>query len=239
MYDIESMMRMSVEPIKVRKRPPFWKRVLSWILPIPEVKQKSLQGVDLKVLAWQGKFVLDTGKVNYSFGSLHDVMAGSIKEIVALGVSTDRVLMLGYGGGSAAEILHQDFNREAEIIGVEWDEAVIDLAKKYFYTQGVRLLNEDAVEYVFKAAKQSWEYDLIVCDLFTETKVASAVLEGEFLGSVAKLLGSSGGVIINTMLNSAEATSFLGSLKTRFDYVKTWDGMKGNAVFLCKMGGIA
>jgi hypothetical protein len=52
-------------------------------------------------------------------------------------------------------------------------------------------------------------------------------------------LGSSGGVIINTMLNSAEATSFLGSLKTRFDYVKTWDGMKGNAVFLCKMGGIA
>jgi spermidine synthase len=80
---------------------------------------------------------------------------------------------------------------------------------------------------------------LIICDLFTESKVASAVLEGNFLVSVAKLLGSGGGVVINTMLNSAEATSFLGSLKTRFDCVKTWDGMKGNAVFLCKMGGIA
>ena len=239
MFDLDSMMRMSVEPIKVRKRPPFWKRVLSWILPIPEAHRKSRQGVDLKVLAWQGKFVLDTGKVNYSFGSLHEVMSGSIKEMVNWGVPVERVLMLGYGGGSAAEIIHQDFNRDAEIIGVEWDEAVIDLAKNYFYTQGVRLLNEDAVEYVFKAAKQSWEYDLIVCDLFTESQVSSAVLEGEFLASVAKLLGSGGGVIINTMLNKSAAISFLAVLNTRFDQVKTWDGMKGNAVFLCKMGGIA
>jgi hypothetical protein len=72
-----------------------------------------------------------------------------------------------------------------------------------------------------------------------KSKVAAAVLEGEFLGSVAKLLGSSGGVIINTMLNKSEAMSFLAVLNTRFDQVKTWDGMKGNAVFLCKMGGIA
>ncbi len=239
MFDLDSMMRMSVEPIQVRKRPPFWKRLLSWILPIPEAHNKSLQGVELKVLAWQGKFVLDTGRVNYSFGSLHEVMAASIKEIVAWGVSAERVLMLGYGGGSAAEIIHQDFHRDAEIIGVEWDEAVIELAKKYFYTQGVRLLHEDAVEYVLKAAKQSWEYDLIICDLFTETEVASAVLEEEFLGNVAKLLGKNGGVIINTMLKKAESISFLALLKTKFDQVKTWDGMKGNAVFLCKMGGIA
>jgi spermidine synthase len=143
------------------------------------------------------------------------------------------------GGGSAAEIVHQDINREAEIIGVEWDDAVIDLAKKYFYTQGVRLLHDDAVDYVFRAAKQSWEYDLIVCDLFTETKVASAVLEGDFLESLSKLLGNKGGVIINTMLKKEESVLFFGELKKRFNHVKTWDGMKGNAVFLCKMGGIA
>ena len=147
--------------------------------------------------------------------------------------------MLGYGGGSAAEIIHQDYNRDAEIIGVEWDEAVIDLAKRYFYTQGVRLLHEDAVEYVFKAAKQSWDYDLVICDLFTESEVASAVLSGEFLSCLSKLVGNSGGVIIKTMLKKEKAVSFLADLKVRFDQVKTWDGMKGNAVFLCKMGGIA
>jgi hypothetical protein len=224
-FDLDSMMRQAVEPIKVRKRPSFWKRIFSWVLPIPQEKRKSSKGVELQVLAWQGKFVLDTGKVNYSFGSLHDVMVGSIKDIVAWGVQAERVLMLGYGGGSAAEIVHQDINR--------------DLAKKYFYTQGVRLLHDDAVDYVFRAAKQSWEYDLIVCDLFTETKVASAVLEGDFLESLSKLLGNKGGVIINTMLKKEESVLFLGELKKRFNHVKTWDGMKGNAVFLCKMGGIA
>ena len=239
MFDLESMMRVQVEPIKVRKRPTFWKRIFGWILPLPQEKVRSLNGGELHVLAWQGKFVLDTGKVNYSFGSLHEVMKGSMKEIVAWGVQTERVLMLGYGGGSAAEIIHQDYNRDAEIIGVEWDEAVIDLARRYFYTQGVRLLHEDAVEYVFKAAKQSWDYDLVICDLFTESEVASAVLSGEFLSCLSKLVGNSGGVIINTMLKKEKAVSFLADLKVRFDQVKTWDGMKGNAVFLCKMGGIA
>jgi hypothetical protein len=41
------------------------------------------------------------------------------------------------------------------------------------------------------------------------------------------------------MLKKEESVLFLGELKKRFNHVKTWDGMKGNAVFLCKMGGIA
>jgi len=69
--------------------------------------------------------------------------------------------------------------------------------------------------------------------------VARAVLSGEFLSCLSKLVGNSGGVIINTMLKKERAVSFLADLKVRFDQVKTWDGMKGNAVFLCKMGGIA
>ena len=40
-------------------------------------------------------------------------------------------------------------------------------------------------------------------------------------------------------LKKERAVSFLADLRVRFDQVKTWDGMKGNAVFLCKMGGIA
>jgi spermidine synthase len=107
-----------------------------------------MAGTRLKVVAWRGKFLLDTGKVNYSFGSLHRVMLGSIKAMVDMGVKTDRVLMLGYGGGSAAGIIHQDYSRTSEIVGVEVDPSVLDLAKRYFYTQGVRLLQEDAVEYV-------------------------------------------------------------------------------------------
>ena len=113
-------MRASVEPVRVRKRPGFWLRLLSWIWPISVCSVSGMSGTRLKVVAWRGKYLLDTGKVNYSFGSLQQVMLGSIRAMVDMGVKTDRVLMLGYGGGSAAEIIHQDFSRTAEIVGVVW-----------------------------------------------------------------------------------------------------------------------
>jgi hypothetical protein len=48
-----------------------------------------------------------------------------------------------------------------------------------------------------------------------------------------------GGVIVNTMLKSEGARAMEGLLKEAFSEVLAWDGMKGNAVFLCKMGGNA
>ena len=198
-----------------------------------------MSGTRLKVVAWRGKYLLDTGKVNYSFGSLHQVMLGSIKAMVDMGVKSDRVLMLGYGGGSAAEIIHQDFSRTAEIVGVELDAAVLDLAKRYFYTQGVRLLQEDAVEYVKKASKHAWQYDLVICDLFVDGDVAEGVATKSFVEGLSSIVEHGGGVIVNTMLDAPKAEAFEALLKAQFSEVIPWDGVKGNAVFLCKMGGNA
>ncbi len=239
MLDFESMMRSSVEPIQVRKRPGFWKRLLSWILPIHTFSVKGETGVMLKVMAWRGKYLLDTAKVNYSFGSLHDVMQGSIRAMVDMGVRTDRVLMLGYGGGSAAEIIHQDYSRDAEIIGVEIDSQVLEVAKQFFYTQGVRLLHEDAIEYVQKAAKNAWQYDLVVCDLFIDGKVAQGITTDLFVESLSKIVVYGGGVLINTMMLSVSANDMENLLKSVFTSVKRWNEVKGNSVFLCKMGGNA
>lgn len=196
-------------------------------------------GTRLKVVAWRGKYLLDTGKVNYSFGSLHQVMSGSIKAMVDMGVKTDRVLMLGYGGGSAAEIIHQDFSRTAEIVGVELDAAVLDLAKRYFYIEGVRLLQEDAVEYVRKASKHAWQYDLVICDLFVDGNVAEGVATKSFVEGLSSIAENGGGVIVNTMMKSEQAKALELLLREQFSEVILWDGVKGNAVFLCKMGGNA
>jgi spermidine synthase len=198
-----------------------------------------MAGTRLKVVAWRGKYLLDTGKVNYSFGSLHQVMLGSIKAMVEMGVKTDRVLMLGYGGGSAAEIIHQEYSRTSEIVGVELDAAVLDLAKRYFYTQGVRLLQEDAVEYVRKASKQAWQYDLVICDLFVDGNVAEGVVAKSFVGGLSSIAENGGGVIVNTMMKSEQAKALELLLREQFSEVIPWDGVKGNAVFLCKMGGNA
>jgi spermidine synthase len=232
-------MRASVEPVRVRKRPGFWLRLLSWVWPISVCSVAGMAGTRLKVVAWRGKYLLDTGKVNYSFGSLHQVMLGSIKAMVEMGVKTDRVLMLGYGGGSAAEIIHQEYSRTSEIVGVELDAAVLDLAKRYFYTQGVRLLQEDAVEYVRKASKQAWQYDLVICDLFVDGNVAEGVVAKSFVGGLSSIAENGGGVIVNTMMKSEQAKALELLLREQFSEVIPWDGVKGNAVFLCKMGGNA
>jgi spermidine synthase len=239
MMDLESMMRASMEPIRVRKRPGFWLRLLSWIWPITVERRQGDLGASIRVVAWRGKYMMDTAKVNYSFGSLHEVMKGSIGAMVAKGVKTDRVLMLGYGGGSAAEIIHQDYNRESEIVGVESDGVVLALAKRYFYVEGVRLLQEDAIAYVKKAAAQAWQYDMVICDLFVDGDVAKGVESSAFLQGLSTLVENGGGVIVNTMLKSDGARAMEGLLKGVFSEVLAWDGMKGNAVFLCKMGGNA
>ncbi len=232
-------MRSTVEPIQVRKRPGFWLRLLSWIWPIPVHVAKGDSVSSLKVVAWRGKYLLDTEKVNYSFGSLHVVMQGSIKAMVEKGVRTDRVLMLGFGGGSAAEIIHQDYSRDAEIVGVELDGSVLALAKSYFYTQGVRLLQEDAVEYVHKAAKNAWQYDLVICDLFVDGQLAKGVVSTSFVESLTKVVALEGGAIVNTMMKPHAAQSLETMLRASFTEVTPWTGVKGNTVFLCKMGGNA
>lgn len=237
--DMESLMRAQLEPVRVRKRPGLGLRLLSWVWPVSVYSVGGEIGTRLKVVAWRGKYLLDTAKVNYLFGSLHAVMRGSIEAMVGRGVKVDRVLLLGYGGGSAAEIIHQDHNRDAEIVGVEKDAAVLDLAKRYFYTQGVRLLQEDAIDYVHKAAKNAWHYDLVICDLFVDGDLAPGVVSERFVQDLTQLISVGGGVIVNTMLDAPKAKAFEAMLKAQFSTVIPWDGVKGNAVFLCKMGGNA
>ena len=118
-------MRAQLEPVRVRKRPGLGLRLLSWVWPVSVCSVGGEIGTRLKVVAWRGKYLLDTAKVNYSFGSLHAVMRGSIEAMVGRGVKVDRVLLLGYGGGSAAEIIHQDHNRDAEIVGGSEMRAVL------------------------------------------------------------------------------------------------------------------
>jgi spermidine synthase len=116
---------------------------------------------------------------------------------------------------------------------------VLALAKRYFYVEGVRLLQEDAIAYVKKAAAQAWHYDLVICDLFVDGDVAKGVESSAFLQGLSNLVENGSGVIVNTMLKSDGARAMEGLLKGVFSEVLAWDGMKGNAVFLCKMGGNA
>ena len=77
----------------------------------------------------QGELMLDTTEVNYSFGKLHDVMRSVLGKLKERRYPFDQVLILGYGGGSAAQIIHDEINPEAQIVGVELDSEVVALTE--------------------------------------------------------------------------------------------------------------
>ncbi len=237
MFDIESLMQQHVEPKDVRKRPKGLKRWLSYLWPQRILQQSSKYTEHIQVLAWRGKYILETDKVNYSFGSLHGIMEKTLTELKAKHASFDRVLMLGYGGGSAAEIIHQQYQRDAEIVGIEIDPAIIDVAKAYFYTKGVRIMQENAFDYLRKASENSWEYDVILVDLFIDDMVPELVFDEQFIKQLVSV-ASGGQVAINTMKGKSgeftSANTLQPLLQMHFTEVNPLDIGAHNRIILCK-----
>jgi hypothetical protein len=95
----------------------------------------------------------------------------------------DSVLMLGYGGGSAAKLIHMFYGKDIPITAVD----TADVSS--FLVDGVTWVRSDAKEYVKTAPK----FDTVIVDLFETgyTHPQPFVLSKEFsddLGSIANYI---------------------------------------------------
>lgn len=186
----------------------------------------------LEVIVYNGKLMLDTDSANYSFGNLHSVMWDVLHKLKKKNYSFEHVLLLGYGGGSAAQIIHQKINHESQIVAVEKDKKVIDLANKYFYSQDVKLLHDDAFDYVKRAQKSGWKYSMIVIDLFINTEIPN--FELGFFESINSILEPNGVAVLNTMLSENQFKK-LGELIDQAGFLKdSWNENKENRVWVFK-----
>lgn len=210
----------------------FLKKLYSFFWPILIETRNGLINHKLEVIVYNGKLMLDTAEVNYSFGKLHDVMKSVLLRLKKKKYKFDQVLLLGYGGGSAAQIIHSQISPDAQIIGVEIDPNVIDLAKKYFYTQEVKLLQEDAFQYVSKAVNKGWKYNVIVIDIFKDALVPK--YEESFFEQIYSLLEDDGVAVLNTMCNETEFQQ-LGEKISQAGFQKDfWNEIKDNRVWIFK-----
>lgn len=209
-----------------------FKKLLSFFWPIVIEKREGKLGHQLEVIVYNGKTMFDTAEVNYSFGKLHEVMHAVLMRLKKKNYSFEQVLILGYGGGSAAKIIHEEILNEAQIVGVEMDEEVIDLAKKYFYTKEVKLLQEDAFQYVKKAIDKGWKYNVIVIDIFKNADIPP--YSEAFFEQIYSLLEDNGVAMLNTM---CDETSFkkIGEKISEAGFQKDfWNEMKENRVWIFK-----
>ena len=205
---------------------------MSYFWPVI-IDQRKGELVDLlEVIVYNGKLMFDTKEVNYSFGSLHEVMEKVLMRLKQKSYSFEQTLMLGYGGGSAAQIIHKQIDREAQIVGIEKDKVVLDLCKQYFYTQEVKLLNEDAFDYVNKAKSNGWKYSMIIIDIFRDATVPQ--YEESFFDSIGEILEENGVAMLNTML-SEELFNELGQKISSAGFQKeSWNEIKENRVWVFK-----
>jgi spermidine synthase len=115
-----------------------------------------------------------------------------------------RILVVGLGGGilprSLAKLLP-----DATIDSVEIDEAVVDVAKKWFLfapSDRVRVAVQDGRVYVKRALKNGTRYDLVFLDAYDHEYVPEHLLTREFLQEVRGLLAPGGAVVANTFSSS-------------------------------------
>ncbi len=175
------------------------RKIFSWVYPVQLERSRGELNHDLEVNVHNGKVVLDSASVNYSYGSLQEIFDRAFEKTHLYDASIQSALILGFGSGSVAELLLEKCDPEMSITGVEADAEVIRLAKKYFpvaQNKNVEIIHATAEEYITAPSKQ---FDLVVVDVFIEDKVPATCQSYEFLRRVKSFVNPKGKVYFNKM----------------------------------------
>lgn len=193
---------------------PFWKKILSWVYPFNIETTKSSVSNSLEVNLQYGILVIDTKEANYSYGNLHFVFQEAISSLSLSHQKKYKVLILGFGAGSIANILINEQYLNCTITGIELDEKIIELSKKYYNPNifsNSEIIIQDAFEFI-KTNKES--YDLVFVDIFIDTNIPKDFQSIIFLEKVKKALNDNGQVLMNSMSNTDD---LINNWETTFD----------------------
>jgi spermidine synthase len=183
-----------------------FKKLLSYLYPITLFKANSDISKTIEVTLSGGELVLDSKNANYSYGSLQRVLRLGLKRIgFSKIVKMDNILVLGVAGGSVIKTLTQEIECKGKITGVEIDQYIIDIANRYFKLDQIKNLNlviDDAFEFVLKTREK---YDLIIIDIFQDTKMPNFLYEEFFKDRILFLLKEKGFILFNTMILDKES----------------------------------
>ena len=114
------------------------------------------------------------------------------------------ILVVGLGGGSIPLTL-ADLFPTAEIDVVEIDQAVVNVAKEFFFfaeTENMKVSVNDARVFVKRAGILGKKYDYIVLDAFSGDYIPEHLLTQEFLEEVKSIMTDDAVLVANTFSTS-------------------------------------
>jgi spermidine synthase len=212
----------------------------SFIAPMKVEERKGVVTPRLEIYLSKGRYVLDAVSVNYSFGGLATVFREAFSQFNVEKRDIRDALILGFGAGSVASILCEEYKKAVHLTGVEKDPVVIELARKYFRIeryQDLSLHLEDAGDFVERCNQQ---FDLIVVDLFVGAEVPPQFKQERFLRNLGRLLAPEGISFFNVAIHNEEVRTecqllfkTMESLVGKIEFCPIRFGLTENWVFVC------
>lgn len=164
-------------------------------------KRTSVFGHNLEVWHQNGKIVIDTKHANQSFGGLHVAMRQFLKNKLSNFAAPSNWLILGYGGGSIAHILLDEFQLNLQLTGVEIDAAMLELGEAYYplkTSQKPTVICADAITWL---ESNFIQFDGIILDLFVDELVPELFFTESFCSNLYKSSKPGSQVFWNLMQN--------------------------------------
>ena len=157
----------------------------------------------INVVMLEGKLMVNTRNANQSFDGLHFLFQAIFSYLQIEKNPPKKVLCLGLGGGSIIHILKNELKMLGHITAVEYDEVMVEIAKKYFDLQQFNhldVITEDAFIYAAEQANKN-TFDLIIVDLFEDNKAVEKIYDAAFNEQLLQMCPN-GTIIINTICNT-------------------------------------
>ncbi len=113
--------------------------------------------------------------------------------------SPQNILICGVAGGTVIHLLHALYP-EANMVGVDIDNEMIEVGRKYFGLSNIStltLVKREARDYIGSFIQRKKTFDMIVIDLFIGRHVPDFLLKQTFWESVKKILRKDGILLLN------------------------------------------
>lgn len=209
---------------------PYTMNWITYFFPHTVLRTSSLYNRDIRVVQESGEYKLLVNGSTETGLYIKNLLKFALEK---LDISKEKqirsVLVLGVAGGTIIHMLHALYPN-AEITGVDIDDVMISLGKKYFGLTTISkltLIRQDAKEFV--KYQKGAPYNCVVIDLFIGREIPDFIRSKEFIHNVATLLSPKGFVFINYL----KELEYPNMLQTEFKSVQYVD-KEYNRFFLAK-----
>ncbi len=174
--------------------------LISYIVPRAVARYSSPFNRDIRVLEEKGKYKILVNGSRQSGEYVQKLWQHAFCEFgIIPSPDIRKILVLGVAGGTVIHLTSEIYP-DAVIDGVDIDEKMIGIGKKYFgldRIRGLRLIVSDAKAFLAKAVRKREHWDMILVDTHVGSEVPEFVNNDRFLTDLRRTLSPRGIAIVN------------------------------------------